>query len=1058
MKINEKKIEATFDEPQSGQAIEFQDDFDKTMLRSGINLVEVDEQLNEEEFSLKKKIWNLSKMESLVHSDPKLSAVYDKMAEEGKERFGYHYNETILNIIFNDYVLNDPTYLQKYKQAIPKEKKRRDKSGINQIKKDYEELQDKREKHKKEKQKGNNDIKSLNERVSKLYTQRINETTPAASSGAYFTKAGNKENYESNTIDTEKEWEDLNDPDVAEIAREDKMKDKGKQSTSAIDDSNLVGGSNAKPTYPGGEIVKNNNNTVLNESTMNDLESAKTQAQKISKEEGVAQHVNQISDNKYKVSDWYDADKTIASYENGRQMNENKNTEENEESVDETTSASSAAGAGSSYVGYAGPVAWGSGDLTQNKGKKTKKDKNSFWKGGEVIKESDYLTDSKGFERFVDMLNESINEDMSREQKIKFISNYLEQDDQSGYPLAPMNWLSNLDDSAIDTLYDNIENNMSGQQLNEKAKSEAQQQAAGIALSAKRGDMDVSKLQGSAKEMYDSMSEKELDDFASTKHDNIPKKVQESGEEVSFEEIYNEQKQNGKSSEEAAEFVLDIMTNGVWAGMEGEEINNYKKQIIDKFEHGMEINENPMLKALGTAAASGFGGSIGNRVADKVGLEEDHNFSEKDKIKYILKAWEMLIPNFNEEQHKQMLVLLPSEKLELFYKTTEDMLRNRDIDPHSINVDQENKKELEFEMQETMIDAQEDSMKMNPPVNTQGSDFPTGMQISNVVNESEEFLKKINKELKLYEMYNKKIQEERKPSSLVMKDRLGDENQKNFKKDLKHSGTKDIIDTTKELEWEDQQTDVKDPQKLSKDIEKQHLKNTGGGESLENEGNSTNNKGDEIPKRNLTDEEANEVDLYRKGLSDWVFDNKPDERYEERMKRDMGDKIYKERQQTMDLEAEAPMYNKDTQPYEKGIKKDQFDKEKTGWNDRLGINEGTVIGKYYDDNSNTKFFDFNLKDVTEVAEINESMIPLNLKGMGNSYSKKFELNESISNMLDSWNFYLQENKVLVHKPVKKLNESEEKDENNNLNEQFSKMKHLLGYKPKDFINTKNNKI
>lgn len=49
------------------------------------------------------------------------------------------------------------------------------------------------------------------------------------------------------------------------------------------------------------------------------------------------------------------------------------------------------------------------------------------------------------------------------------------------------------------------------------AKSKAQQKAAGMALSAKRGDTPKSDLKGPAKGMYESMSEKELDDMASTK-------------------------------------------------------------------------------------------------------------------------------------------------------------------------------------------------------------------------------------------------------------------------------------------------------------------------------------------------------------------------------------------------------------------------------------------------------------------------------------------------------------------------------------------------------------
>ena len=54
------------------------------------------------------------------------------------------------------------------------------------------------------------------------------------------------------------------------------------------------------------------------------------------------------------------------------------------------------------------------------------------------------------------------------------------------------------------------------------AKSKAQQKAAGAALSAKRGDSKVGDLKGASKEMYKSMSEKELEDFAATKHKGKP--------------------------------------------------------------------------------------------------------------------------------------------------------------------------------------------------------------------------------------------------------------------------------------------------------------------------------------------------------------------------------------------------------------------------------------------------------------------------------------------------------------------------------------------------------
>ena len=54
------------------------------------------------------------------------------------------------------------------------------------------------------------------------------------------------------------------------------------------------------------------------------------------------------------------------------------------------------------------------------------------------------------------------------------------------------------------------------------AKSKAQQQAAGAALAAKRGDKSKSELRGASREMAKSMSEKELEKMASTKQKGKP--------------------------------------------------------------------------------------------------------------------------------------------------------------------------------------------------------------------------------------------------------------------------------------------------------------------------------------------------------------------------------------------------------------------------------------------------------------------------------------------------------------------------------------------------------
>jgi hypothetical protein len=54
------------------------------------------------------------------------------------------------------------------------------------------------------------------------------------------------------------------------------------------------------------------------------------------------------------------------------------------------------------------------------------------------------------------------------------------------------------------------------------AKSKAQQMAAGAALSAKRGKKSASELKGASKSMYESMSERQLEEMAAAKRKGKP--------------------------------------------------------------------------------------------------------------------------------------------------------------------------------------------------------------------------------------------------------------------------------------------------------------------------------------------------------------------------------------------------------------------------------------------------------------------------------------------------------------------------------------------------------
>ena len=60
------------------------------------------------------------------------------------------------------------------------------------------------------------------------------------------------------------------------------------------------------------------------------------------------------------------------------------------------------------------------------------------------------------------------------------------------------------------------------------AKSKVQQKAAGMALAAKRGELSPSKLKGAARDMYESMSERQLREYAETKRKKLPKKKKSS--------------------------------------------------------------------------------------------------------------------------------------------------------------------------------------------------------------------------------------------------------------------------------------------------------------------------------------------------------------------------------------------------------------------------------------------------------------------------------------------------------------------------------------------------
>lgn len=873
--------------PVSDQSQNYEKNFNNTMAVSGVNLTEVDSMLNEKEQSLKKKIFNLAKMESLVFADPKLSTVYDDMSENGEEKYGYHYNETIMNMIFNDYVLNSAKYIQKYKMAIPKQKKRRDKSGINQLK------------------------KSGDETMSKDDDKKVDETTGSGSSGAYV-----------------------------------------------------------------------------------------------------------------------------------------------------------------------GPAVWGSGDIMKTKGKSDAMTK-PIWNGGTFIKESEYITDPKAFQKIYDELNENID----REE----VNNYIEDETNAFSSDNIKNW----SDEDIKTELDTINTGtMDESGYNQDMFSTKEDLIQLIKSTKERTGKGLSKDQipmlagealytlaikianrllpvswddlGDINSMWDYIDENggmTMKDFMSAVkeacndrlaeegfgldglYENLPEKIVEhhltnKEDKINFiikaEEILSGD-MDGEASNvvtKTLKFLPEFAVNALYAEYE---INLQQKGVDPKTIGGSSEEASGIEET-----DDSFGDIVADKVAEKM-LGEATELDNKSED-LIVRVWQAAIggelPSLGEM--KQDIIGLMSRDNITFEEMCETLDNNNML-----------------ETEASMLDNPQMSMSNTAEPLGVNTTMPTGME---QMSEDLDF-EELNEELEAYSIYldkMKKIDEDRKPSSLVLKDRLGKENETNFKKDFAKSDTKDTINVEKELMYDDEQTDVgKDPQKFSKNIEKEVLKKTKG-EALENVGDSTNFDGDEIPKRNATDDEQHDVDMVRLNLGDYIYDAKPSERFEERMEQDMGEDLYKKRQEKMEFRSKAPMYNKDTQPIEDGDDKEQFNKEKKGWSN--GINESMITGRYINGLNKSVILDFKLPEVFEIKE-SLDYFKLDLTGLGNSLigrskGSKVLVNEGVVKIIEDFDFYTDGNKVYGIKKSKDINEAVETKKADALNEGMSRIKQLSGYKPQNFVSTK----
>lgn len=1117
----------TLKDPMSDQSKGFEKNFKKTMIATApdiapsINLNETDGMLSEAEQSLKKKIFSLAKMEALVFSDPKLSAVYEEMAENGEEKYGYHYNETIQNMIFNDYVLNSPKYLQKYKMSIPKEKKRRDKSGINQLKKQGE---------KKMTQSGlptlqKTEVTEGNEPVTKVMFL-VNERDPEDPDlfayfpeenhdreGKFKTAYSHIGQHSSASPDYAAESRPATPEEYADLKAELEGIGYNLEVMNELQESTSAGSAGGAAGYVGyaGPAAWGKKGDLSGDFKGNAKRGNSGKAKAMNKpisrvisivetnylidSSGFEKYIQQL--NEQSESDFIQNNSDAYGRVNNMSPENRKIIVGDIKTGKLDEKAKSVAQQHLFGIAHAAQK----GEIPMNK-------------LGGAAKKIAKTVSTDDVEDFANTKHKDLPEKVN--------------ENNLNTPILDLN--------SAEELAKKLKTEINVPYINAKVSTLGglNRPSVMVAISIEPKENWKNGIFENSKYLrfhitYDGIIE------LFTKQYTIPEKFRKSRFK-SIDEAFNKINTYVEKIKTISNDNLNKnMNEGTKDNLIDFDIPTWAvPALINADESGLSDEDQQKLNAFVDRVVKQFGNA--NFMLGDIDGEDDLGFKPTNDIDNLGNDVYRLYINPTKEQNimtenldarynsdetyrfavkSKYIIGFQGREDILYFKTKENALEYVDQEPETREYLGDNNIE---EDTQTMIQNNGTSMSNKAQATgDQSSGVPVGMQATGGLQESDEnkkslnpaqdaenaeyespsdrmyntdawvqaqrdaegldesfnILEEINKELEAFSIHHNKLKlmaEDKKSTSMILGDRLRAENPKNFKKDLQDSDTKKVIDVEKELQWKDQQTDVgTDPQKLGQDIEKTEVKTTDmkGDEALKNVGDSTNEDGDEIPKRNLTTEEQEEVNLYRNGLHSPVFDNEPGKRYEDRMKADMGDDIYEIRRKQLEFKGKAPMYNKDPQPVEDTTaKKVQFDKEQTDWNERMGIGneknlkESMITGRYIDALGKRRLIEFRLTE-SVITENGEDYFPLDFTGLGNTYNsktvnKKVVVNETVVNAMASHKFFTDGKVVIaVKNPVQKLNENKVKEEKPVLNEQMDKMKHLLGYKPESFTNTGN---
>ena len=129
------------------------------------------------------------------------------------------------------------------------------------------------------------------------------------------------------------------------------------------------------------------------------------------------------------------------------------------------------------------------------------------------------------------------------------------------------------------------------------AQSQQQQKLFGLALSVKRGDTPRSEASEEVLKIVDSMTEKEIEDFAGTEHEGLPKKVEQKIREMARQTIRERMMSEVKFGKGDMVRVVDnpkyVMDKKKFAGMSGYVKNTIGRDIQVTFPNGRTILVDP---------------------------------------------------------------------------------------------------------------------------------------------------------------------------------------------------------------------------------------------------------------------------------------------------------------------------------------------------------------------------------------------------------------------------------------------------------------------------------